>query len=170
MKYTPRGREINLICSFTKHLSCGNCVPRCDKSWENDSEQKWHDIHHALSEGPFSSQEERQFTKQSQATMQALWWLLQDSTRPGWRVSAGYRLGMGRREETGKEAKDKPCKLNYEMHRMRYHPDNKNGAEVLYAPLWENVCATLLMGKERSKSTHTASPWNELGPICFKIQ
>lgn len=73
----------------------------------------------------------------------------------------------GRRQE---EAKDKPCKLNYEMHRMRYHPDNKSGAEVLYAPLWENVCATLLMGKERSKSTHTASPWNELGPICFKIQ
>ena len=96
--------------------------------------------------------------------------LLQDSTRHGWHVSAGYRLGTGRREETGKEAKDKPRKLNYEMHRMRYPPDNKHGAEVLYVPLWENVCATLLMGKERSKSTHTASPWNELAPICFKIQ
>ena len=91
--------------------------------------------------------------------------LLQDSTRHGWHISAGYRLGMGRREETGKEAKDKTCKLNYEMHRMRYHPDNKNGAEVLYALLWENVCDTLLMGKERSKSTHTASPWNQLAPI-----
>lgn len=79
--------------------------------------------------------------------------------------------GWGGGRETGKEAKDKPCKLNYEMHRMRYHPDNKNDAEVLYAPLWENVCATPIQwGKKGPKSTHTASPWNELGPICFKIQ
>lgn len=85
---------------------------------------------HYMSEGPF------QFVRRKQSTYQAVTGyhgtILDGVTRyiASWRGKCWIQIRWGGGRRQGKKPKDKPCKLNYEIGRMRHHPDNKNGAEV----------------------------------------